>query len=410
MAEVTKKLEMRLAGGVCDDLYPWNFVLDEGFSRLYRGELTAISDKKHTAAELAGLVDKGVSVTMRETLEDKKTVRSRSFHGIVTFAACSGVFCSAALKDCYTYTLVIEPELARLRYTRFSAPYYRMNPADIFEKILGTYKIKLQIKDNYLARGKFGKNLMFDQTGTPALDFIEQIAAMYGISYTFTHPEVSGGGLGDAELYFSDGERFPVSPVAYSDKRTEPDTLEFDFLAADEGKSLWKMDDFHAGGGIGVDGVKLIAMYPNANYGSDQWKQGSTGAGAQYVNYNGLFHGYDKSVSTDEVDADIKLILAARMRAAAQAKARMSGGAANIALRPGAILNLGHFYGKEDRTVNAVLVTGIRLKQKTRWREDLAVRPGGAGGEMSEVRFECIDWGKDAEKRFCPPTTNDGTV
>jgi hypothetical protein len=401
MAENQKVLSMYFAGGEFPDMYPWEFTLEEGLSRLYRGEMTAISDKKHTAAELAGLVDKNVSVTMRETLEDKKTVRSRSFHGVITSAGCSGVFCSAAMTDCYTYTFVIEPELARLRHTRFSAPYYRMNPVDIFERILGAYKIKLQIRDNYLSRGKFGKNLMFNQTDTPALDFIERIAGMYGISYTFTHP-VTDGCLGNAELYFSDGERFPVSAVVYSDNRKVPETLSFDFLAADEGNSLWRMQEFRVGNGIGADGVLLAAMYPNANYGSDNWKRGKADAGGRFKTYSGLFHGYDRSVSTDEVDADIGLILAARLRAEAQVKSFMAGGAANITLLPGTILELAHFYGKRDNAVITALVTGIKLKLRARWRQDLAVRPEGVGGELTELRFDCIDWGKDAEKRFCP--------
>jgi uncharacterized protein involved in type VI secretion and phage assembly len=406
MAEETKTLEMRLAGGVCDDLYPWDLILEEGFSRLYRGTLTAISDKKHTAQELASLIDKNVSVTMRETLSDKKTVRSRSFHGIITSACCSGVFCSAAMKDCYTYNFVIEPELARLRYTRFSAPYYNMNPVDIFERILGAYKIKIHIKGNYLSRDKFSQKLMFDQTDTSAVDFIDQIGAMYGISYTFMHPAIQGNALGDAELYFSDGERFPISGVTYSDKRKEPDVLRFDFLAEDERNSVWRMDEFSVASGIGVDGVRLAAMYPSANYGSDQWKKGKTGAGLRCVNYSGLFHGYDRAVSTDEVDADIGRILAARLRATAIAKSRISGRAANIALRPGVMLELGHFYGMGDSTTNTALVSGIKLRRRARWRPDLAVRPEGAGGELTEVCFDCIDWGKDSEKRFCPPVAD----
>jgi hypothetical protein len=410
MADEPKILEMRLAGGLFSDLYPWEFVLEEGLSRLYRGELIAISDKNHTQQELADLVDKNVSITIRQILgkDENTVVCCRSFHGVITFVGCSGVFCSSTESDCYTYTFVIEPELARLRYTRFSASYYRMTPADVFERILGMYNIKSQIRDNYLSRGKFSNYLMFDQTNVSALDFLERIAAMYGISYTFTHPEVSGSGLGEAELYFSEGERFPVSPVAYSDNRKAPEVLTFDFLEAEESKSLWKMDEFSIAGGIGFDGIKLAAIYPNTNYGSDQWKLGKTGANERLVNYSGLFHGYDRTVSTDKVDTDIGFILAARMRAAAIAKSRISGRAANIAIRPGTALELSHFYGKTDSTVNTVLVTGIKLKVRTRWRQDLAVRPEGLEGELADVHFDGIDWGKDADKRFCPPVTVGG--
>jgi hypothetical protein len=404
MPENQKTLTMYLAGGEFPDMYPWELSLEEGFSRLYRGQLTALSGKKHTAEELFDLVDKGISVTIKEKLPDTRTDRTRYFHGIVTAVNCAGVFCSSTKTDCYTYIFIIEPEIARLRYTRQSAPYYKMNPADIFEKILSNYKITAQITENYLRRGQFGKNLMFDQTKISDYGFIDSLARLYGISLVLTHPAVSPGALASAELYFSGGEKFPVSALAYSDKRSEPDTLQFDFLGADEKSSLWKMDSFYINTEIGVDGFKLNATYPDLNYGSDNWKKGKTDLGCRYITCAGLFHGYDVSVETGEVDGDIDLILTAKTRASDIAKKRITGAAANIALRPGVALELGHFYGHSDRSVNTVLVTGIRLRHRTVWPEDLAVWAESATGELTEVQFDGIDWGKKAVKRFCPPS------
>ncbi|MDR2795949.1 MAG: phage late control D family protein, partial [Spirochaetaceae bacterium] len=186
MAGETAVLEVKFAGNGLTGLYPWDLVLEEGFSRLYRAELTALSSQKHTAEELAAAVDNGISVIIREKLVTSAVYRVRYLHGIVTAAINKGVFCSASKSDCYTYVFVIEPELARLKYTRHTAPFYKMRPAAITEKILSDYKIDVQVKDDYISRGKFGKNLMFNQFNISDLDFIDGITRLYGISYVFT--------------------------------------------------------------------------------------------------------------------------------------------------------------------------------------------------------------------------------
>ncbi|MDR2663878.1 MAG: phage late control D family protein [Treponema sp.] len=402
MAENQNSLTLHLAGGVCVDLYPWDLVLEEGFSRLYRGELTVLSEKKHTLEELSGLLDKGVSLTITQKLEEVKTGRTRYLHGIVTGIRSAGVFSNGKVKDCYSYVLIIEPELARLTFTRLTAPYYRMNPADIFEAILNKYDLHARIEGNYFSRSKYGKNLLFDQSETSDFDFLKGIAGLYGISFTFVHPAVQSKALGLGVLYFSDGKIFPLSDVVYSDKQEEPPTVNFDFLSAAEEQHIWKMDSWTMTKTIGVDGFKLNALYPNANYGSDQWKWGKTGKGDCYEGYNRLFHGYDRQVETGEVDADIRLILEAQRRVAEQAKSRWTAGAANLALRPGLILELEHFYGMKDKERIIALVTNTRLHHRVRWPANLAVRLEDAEGEMTEVRGDCMDWGSTAEKRFCP--------
>jgi uncharacterized protein involved in type VI secretion and phage assembly len=77
MAENQNSLTLRLAGGGYEDLYPWDLVLEEGFSRLYRGELTVVSEMKHTLAEFSGILDKGISLALTQKLEDAKTTRTR---------------------------------------------------------------------------------------------------------------------------------------------------------------------------------------------------------------------------------------------------------------------------------------------------------------------------------------------
>jgi uncharacterized protein involved in type VI secretion and phage assembly len=405
MAETHNNLTLYLAGGSFEDLYPWNLVLEEGFSRLYRGELTVLSEVAHPLEELRGLLDKGISLSLTQTvgITDSSLLRTRYFHGIVTEVRSAGVFSDGKKKDCYSYVLVIEPELVRLKYTSLTAPYYRMNPLEIFETILAKYKIPPRIQQNYISRSRYGRNLLFDQSDLSDLDFLTGIAGLYGITFTFLHPKTPAKALGLAELYFSEGQTFPLSDLAYSDKREEPRTVGFDFLKAAEGQNIWKMDSWGMAASIGFDGFKLDATYPNANYGSGKWKWGKTGNGDRLISQSRLFHGYDPQTETSEVDDDIDLILEAKRLSSEQSKSRWTAAAPNLALRPGLILGLGHFYGAKDRQAIIALVVGISLRHRSRWPSDLAAAAEtDSQGELTEVQAECVDWGRDAEKRYCP--------
>jgi hypothetical protein len=394
-------MTLYLAGGGCKDLYPWNLVLEEGFSRLYRGELTVLSEKKHSMEELCGLLDKGISVSLTQKAGIGDVLRTRYLHGIVTGARCAGVLSDGQKKDCYQYVLTVEPELARLKFTQLTAPFYRTNPPEIFETILKKYGLEVRIEQNYISRTKYGKTLLFDQANASDFGFICSMAKLYGISFTFVHPQASATALSAATLYFSDGEKFPRSDVVYSDKRKEPDVVSFDFLSAREAQSQWKMNAWTVGQTIGFDGFKLYAPYPNATYGSDTWKWGKTELGDRYISQWRLFHNYERETENSEVDKDIKLLLEVQRLTTEQDKVRWTAEAENLALRPGLILELGHFYGKKDPDIMTALVTDITLRHRARWPVDLAAAED-PGGELTEVRGSCVDWGKDAEKRFCP--------
>jgi hypothetical protein len=308
------------------------------------------------------------------------------------------VFSDGKKKDSYSYVLTVEPELARLTFTRLSAPYYRMNPPDIFEAVLNKYGLNARIEDRYISRDGYGKTLLFEQSDVSDFDFICGIAGLYGISFSFVHPPSPA--LGAAALYFSDGKTFPRTELTYSDKRKEPDPVTFDFLSAAD--NIWGMDTWTMREAIGFDGFKLDASYPNANYGSDAWKWGDTKEGGRYARQRRLFHNYERETDTGEVDKDIERILEAGRLNAAQDKVRWTAGAANLALRPGLILELKRFYGRSDPDTIRALVTDITLRHRTLWPADMAGWTEDAGGELTEVRGTCVDWGQGAEKRFCP--------
>jgi uncharacterized protein involved in type VI secretion and phage assembly len=404
MAEDQNSLTLYLAGGGYDDLYPWDLVLEEGFSRLYRGELTVLSGTKHTLEELSGILDKGISVDITQSvgIGESGVQRTRYLHGIVTGVRCTGVFNDGIKKDCYSYVLTIEPELARLKFTRLSAPYYRMNPPAIFEAILKNYHLAAYLDQAYVSRTRYIGNLLFDQSDMSDFDFIHGIAWLYGISFTFTHSKVPANTLGVAALYFSDGGKFPRSDLIYSDKRIEPEIAAFDFLRADGGRNVWKMDMWAMNRSIGFDGFKLSAAYPDTNYGSEQWQWGQTGKGERCLHQRSLFHAYERATPVDDVDRDVALIMEARRLTMEQDKDRWTAAAPNLALRPGLILELAHFYGAKDREMVTALVTRSSLHHHTRWPTALAVGSGDPGGEVTEVRAVCVDWGKKSKKRYCP--------
>jgi uncharacterized protein involved in type VI secretion and phage assembly len=393
---------LRFAGGGFEDFYPYEFFLEEGFSKTYRGELNIISGKLHTREDLSELLDKKVSLNISQRLGDEKTYRTRWVHGIVTAVEAHGVFISTKLQDAYWYVLTIEPEFARLRYTRSTESFYKVNPVDIIEKLLNRYGIKGDFSKDYLDRRKYGQKLMFEQVETPVLGFIQHLSYLYGLSYTFCHPKAQGAHLGETGLYFTDGERFPHSDTVYSDNRKVPDTLAFDFLSRDEGQSIWKMDDWRQMDRIGTDGLELTASYPETGRGNHEWRRGSANNNDRFHNYNRMFHGYFRDAGEKEIDDDLKLILDARYRSLELSKTRWEGDAENIALTPGTMFELSHFYGTRDNTRLTALVTGIKLRARTIWPPALAVVPGvAAEGELVSVQAECIDFGKNSAKRFC---------
>jgi hypothetical protein len=384
------------------DLYPWDLVLEEGFSRLYRGELTVLSKTNYSLGDLSGLLDKGVSLTITQKLGDGQTTRTRYLHGILTAVKHAGVFSNGR-----GYVFVIEPRLARLKFTRFTAPYYRKTPYEIFNAILGYYNLTCNTTQ-YIGSATFSDKLMFDQSGASDFDFIKGIAGLYGISFTFEHPEVSGTvPLVEEKLYFSGGTSFPLSPIVYTGKTiTVSSPEEFRFLQAEEENNIWKMDSWDMTAAIGFDGFMLNASYPNGTPGLTDWKRGETEPGAdaearsRYIIQNYLFHGYAQDATATAINDDIDLILDAKQCAAELGKSSWKGGAENLCLRPGLRLELSGFYDsdQDDEGIIKALVTGSRLHHRALWPESLNTPPEGYGGEITEVTCKCMD----SEQRFCP--------
>jgi uncharacterized protein involved in type VI secretion and phage assembly len=368
---------------------------------VYKARLTLLSDTRYTYDDLSGILDTNVSLTISQILWDADTLRIRYLHGIVTAVATDGVF-SSGQRNYYRYSLSIESELARLRYNARNGAYYRQSPVDAVEAVLNNNHIRARFPAEHIDRNAYSKRLMFNQNGISDLDFIGNILFAYGLSFTSIHPAPPKDAVAEADIIFSNGNSFPVPVVEYSDGREPPGTAQFDFIRAAEARNTWKMDAFHIGNAIGVDGIEVSATYPEFNYGNEEWKAGEPGADKRSVTYNRLFSGYERGTSKEEIDTDMSRILDARLRYFALAKASWTGKAANLLLMPGALFELVHFCGLDDESRLTALVTTAKTHVRAVWPEGLAVKTEAFTGDPTvETEFTCMNYAAGIERRFC---------
>jgi uncharacterized protein involved in type VI secretion and phage assembly len=393
---------LRLTEGGFDDFYPYQLDLEEGLSRLFTGKLNIVSDKPHTREELSSLLDTSATLLITQKLLNGTVSRTRALHGIVREVSSRGVQGGGSKQEYFGFSLTLESELARLRYTNFSRPYYHITPADLIQQILDRHQIEAQFPGELLKRNEYSQKLMFDQSMLSDWDFLSSIMSMYGISFTVRHLRVKGDALGKGELIFSEGtSAFPVSDIDYSDKRQIGDKEQFDFLSFDERSNLWRMNSWEEAVSIGVDGIELSAPYPNANHGSSQWHAGDIGGGKRFYNYNRQFHGYGQDATTKEIDDDVMRILNARYRAFQIAKNDWRGEAANLSLVPGRIFDLARFHGMKSKDLISAMVMATHLRCNTALPREWEMPLEEEQGESVSVEAACMDYGKKTDKRFC---------
>jgi hypothetical protein len=399
---------LRLVYDKYTDLYPYDLVLDEGISRLYRAELTVLTDICHTQDELvANLLDQGVSMSISQTLQDQRATRTRYLHGNITGIKSGGIL-NTGMKPFYRHVFTIEPKLARLRFTRSTRPFYHKTPLKIIEEILNKHGIlpSERLSADYLTPSNYASCILFDQRGSSDLNFLQHILSLYGLSFTFCHKQFDSE-LVDSDLFFSEGNTFPVSDIVYSDGRDIPGIMDFTYHAADEASDSWKMDKWSMAETIGADGLELTAPYPDANYGSSNWNRGVGGTGRS-VTYTSMFHGYQRDTDTDNINKDVSCILDASYRTLHLAKSSWTGAAANLALQPGCILYLSGFYGAGSTTVLSAMVTALHLHCRARLPSDMGSSEGQEErGELTEAQIRCADYSDetgcndDMGWRFC---------
>ena len=399
-------LSLKIAGDGYEDFYPYELTLEEGVSRVYRAELTVFSKTRRERKNMQELLERNASLTISQYLAGGLVTRNRYLHGIITGMENLGVAGRGDSKSCFRHKIIVESELARLRHTSLNYSWYRKTPPLIIEEIISRYGIRGEFSDKYINLSTFSSNLMFEQTNISDLDFIRRIMNLYGISWIFTHGKVSQNGLGTAGLHFSEGSRFPQPLYEYSDKRNISETERFKFLNYNEGQNVWKIDDWRMESRIGVDGMKVTALYPEADRGSPEWQWGSVEPGKRYRNYDSLFHGYERGTPPGNIDADMKRIIEAQRLVFTGEQENCIGVTENILSMPGLIMEIGDYYGSGGAAKAAdaitVLVTDLTLHVRAKWPRDFVPPPAdGEPAELARVEFSAKDWSRGSEKRFC---------
>ena len=403
---MSEALGLYLAGGKCPDFYPMELNLSEGIGRLFCADLRVATDTRHSAADLASLLDKGASVTVTQKLGDNKTTRSRFLHGIVTAAGSSGSSAGVSEgKPCFFYTLRLEPEVSRLRHSLHSRSFDRKTAPDIVTEILALYTLSV---DFSFVKSQFGTMARFGQGGGSDLEFVQSLLRQYGLSFVSGHPAVGTGALAQGKLYVTDGDTIPEPVLRYSDRRNSTGKAKFDFLNNDDANNVWRMEEWGMGETVSPTGLRVLAAYPYKDFGSKEWQRGDVDKGQGFWDYGQLFHSYEREATPNDVDADMKLLLDALWCEMRLSKRWMRGRASNIALMTGLLFDLAHYNGPKDNAVITALVTAAKLRVRAAWPQHLAA-PQPHWEEEIDVAVECMDWGAASPiKRFCQHKTPEG--
>ncbi len=401
---VNDMLSIRFPENRFADFYLYDLTLSEGIAELYCADAVILSDTYHTYEQLAEALSLKAEITVTQRLNDSKTTRTRYFSGIVTGISHAGVFYGSDKQDCYCYRLTIEPEMSRLRHVVRKAAYTDKTPLDVIAEILSEYGIVPNFSEEFISRRPFNTFCIYNQETESDYCFLKRLLSLYGLSFMFRHKKAPAGGFGETELYFSAGELFPEgTDISYSDGRPVPSVSDFDFRSSDEIRNLWKLDRWTMENKTGFDGVLLQVSYPNANVGSAGWKTGKTNPGDRRRIYTKHFHSYAREISKEMVDADVRLILNAQLRAFEICRESWKGAAENLLPTPGRLIRIRHFYGQHNDSVLQAMVTKSMLRCRSKWPQSFAVSPD-MSGEQEKIKavFEAMNYGPQAVKRFCP--------
>lgn len=397
-------LSIKFPGGKFDDFYVYDLVMEEGISELYKAEVLVLSDKAYTFEQLSEALDLNVTISITQRLPKSTQKRTRWFSGIVTAVEHSGVFYSSDKKDCFSYRLFVEPALSKLKHITRKASYNRKTPIDVLSEILSEQGIRANFNEEFVSRRPFNAFGIYDQHEESDYAFVKRLTSMYGLSFSFKHLKPASNGLGDVDLFFSAGERYPDwTETVYSDGRAIPAVSRFDFRTENVSDSVWRLEHWSMKRRDGYDGVMLQETYPNSNVGSYDWKVGKTDNKNKRRVYTAHFHGYARDVDKNFVDSDVALILKAQYASFQLDKDDWTGKGDNLLLTPCRMFSLSRFYGMRSSETVSAMVTKSQTRCRSKWPTALAVAPDMTSErEVTEVAFKAMNYGGRSDKRFCP--------
>lgn len=399
------EIKLEVEGGALSDLVICGLKLEEGLSKPYRAEITALSETVRSPAKLRDdTLGHRVTLKIVQAIEDEGTV-TRYLNGVITAAAHLGTkianeeivsFCGTAKRRLSSFRIVIEPQLAALAYARRTLDYPDTTPLGVIKAVLGRNKIDFAAEGQFLAQEEYSGKVRFVQRDETDLAFIERIMSRYGISYTFTHSS-----KGNERVVLSDGADYPaLSPLEFNGLDDYSDGNELAF-STEKTKGMYRITDFTAESKLGFVGLKDGFIRP-AQTKQIEHEEGDTGSTRIWLR-NERPAAYGEDVDDSTVDKDLERYAKATKAALKLADDDWHGETPHIAAMSGKVLKIASFVDGADADDEPVKarVTSTSLNADLLAKDD----------DVFRLSFKAMDFADDLqEKRWVPTPASDKAV
>lgn len=399
------EIKLEVEGGALSDLVICGLKLEEGLSKPYRAEITALSETVRSPAKLRDdTLGHRVTLKIVQAIEDEGTV-TRYLNGVITAAAHLGTkianeeivsFCGTAKRRLSSFRIVIEPQLAALAYARRTLDYPDTTPLGVIKAVLGRNKIDFSAEGQFLAQEEYSGKVRFVQRDETDLAFIERIMSRYGISYTFTHSS-----KGNERVVLSDGADYPaLSPLEFNGLDDYSDGNELAF-STEKTKGMYRITDFTAESKLGFVGLKDGFIRP-AQTKQIEHEEGDTGSTRIWLR-NERPAAYGEDVDDSTVDKDLERYAKATKAALKLADDDWHGETPHIAAMSGKVLKIASFVDGADADDEPVKarVTSTSLNADLLAKDD----------DVFRLSFKAMDFADDLqEKRWVPTPASDKAV
>lgn len=399
------EIKLEVEGGALSDLVICGLKLEEGLSKPYRAEITALSETVRSPAKLRDdTLGHRVTLKIVQAIEDEGTV-TRYLNGVITAAAHLGTkianeeivsFCGTAKRRLSSFRIVIEPQLAALAYARRTLDYPDTTPLGVIKAVLGRNKIDFAAEGQFLAQEEYSGKVRFVQRDETDLAFVERIMSRYGISYTFTHSSKS-----NERVVLSDGADYPaLSPLEFNGLDDYSDGNELAF-STEKTKGMYRITDFTAESKLGFVGLKDGFIRP-AQTKQIEHEEGDTGSTRIWLR-NERPAAYGEDVDDSTVDKDLERYAKATKAALKLADDDWHGETPHIAAMSGKVLKIASFVDGADADDEPVKarVTSTSLNADLLAKDD----------DVFRLSFKAMDFADDLqEKRWVPTPASDKAV
>ncbi|MCQ2966227.1 MAG: phage late control D family protein [Alphaproteobacteria bacterium] len=376
--------------------YVYDLKLSEQVGELFHAEAVLLTPFK---IKIESLLNRDLQTKISLKQIDAKD--SRFVSGYVTHVQQQGVITGVNAQGTqisyYRFVITIEPKLAVLKYTVRNRSYNDCQVSSVFQKVVkDEHDIPYSICGNTLAK-QYQKGCIYNQNGISDYDFIQFLLKMYGVSFIFKFDDSF-----EPKLFFTEGEGFSTVKDKKKDKDNEAEIkLKMVFQGEDKGG----VERFQINSQPVFENFVLQESYPNSNEsGSSNWYQGKKDQLNYSYEFDTHFHGYNRSISHDEVNKDVALILEARKTAEKCKAIEYEGVAQELDIIPGRLFALSGFRGKDDKSTILGRVIKTDLHARANWPSEY-IRPFEVeqverpSEQKIVVKFSAIDFSE--KQRYC---------